>query len=192
MVSRSVVGWWIVTAVLLLAAEQAQAQSSASFPDDPKKPVPAPAAPTAPPAPAPAPAAPAPAPAVTPPPPPLSPDSLRGPSPPIATPGPVDDVRYPVRSAAPPSSDAPPLLPYREGMPIPKGYTLVDRPATGLIAAGLVGLGVAYTTGLIVAASQGFENGTGLLAIPVIGPYAAIGTREYNCTIDTVDAAKRC
>jgi len=77
-------------------------------------------------------------------------------------------------------------------MPIPRGYTLVERPATSLIAAGLVGLGVAYATGLIVAASQGFENGTGLLAIPVIGPYAAIGTREYNCTIDTVDAAKRC
>jgi hypothetical protein len=77
-------------------------------------------------------------------------------------------------------------------MPVPQGYTLVDRPATGLIAAGLVGLGVSYAAGVIVAASQGFENGAGLLIIPVIGPYAAIGTREYNCTVDTVDAAKRC
>jgi hypothetical protein len=92
----------------------------------------------------------------------------------------------------PASPGAPPILPYREGLPVPDGYTVVDRPATGLIVAGLVGLGVSYAAGIIVAASQGFDNGSGLLAIPVVGPYAAIGTREYNCTVDTVDAAKRC
>jgi hypothetical protein len=83
-------------------------------------------------------------------------------------------------------------LPYRDGAPVPDGYTVIDRPATGLIAAGLTGLAISYTTGVIIAASQGFENGAGLLAIPVFGPYAAIATREYNCTVDTVDAAKRC
>jgi hypothetical protein len=187
MVCRSV-GWWITGVLVLSASAEAAAQSSASFPDEPKKPVPAPPAPAPPAAPTPAPPA-APAPNVAPPPP-LSSDSLRGP-PPVA-PHPIDDVRFPVRSAAPASPSAPPLLPYRDGLPVPEGYTVVDRPATGLITGGLVGLGVAYVAGVIVAASQSFENGAGLMLIPVAGPYAAIGTREYNCTVDTVDAAKRC
>jgi len=75
---------------------------------------------------------------------------------------------------------------------VPDGYTVVDRPADGLITAGLIGLGVSYAAAVIVGATQGFENGTGLLAIPVFGPYAAIGTREYDCQVDTVAAAKRC
>jgi hypothetical protein len=119
-------------------------------------------------------------------------DSVRGPPPPRPTPGPIDDLRLPVpgrRAAAP---DAPPLLPYREGLPVPNGYAVVDRPATGLVAAGLVGLGITYAAAVLVAASQGFENGTGLLAVPVIGPYAAIATREYDCEVDTVSAAKSC
>lgn len=77
-------------------------------------------------------------------------------------------------------------------MPVPPGYTVVDRPATTLTTAGIVGLGVSYATAVIIGASQGFENGTGLLVIPIFGPYAAIGTREYQCEVDTVDAAKRC
>ena len=90
------------------------------------------------------------------------------------------------------SPDAPPLLPYREGVPVPSGYTLVDRPATGLITAGVIGLGISYATGVIIAASQGFDNGTALLILPVLGPYAAIATREYACEVDTVAAAKKC
>lgn len=86
----------------------------------------------------------------------------------------------------------PPLLPYREGMPVPDGYTVVERPATTLITSGLIGLGVSYGTAVIIGASQGFENGTGLLVIPIFGPYAAVGTREYECEVSTVAAAKRC
>ncbi len=92
----------------------------------------------------------------------------------------------------PADADAPPLLPYRETYPVPDGYTVVDRPANDLIAAGLIGLGISYATAIIIGASQGFENGTGLLAIPVFGPYAAVGTREYECSVATVEAAKRC
>jgi hypothetical protein len=77
-------------------------------------------------------------------------------------------------------------------MPVPPGYTVVDRPATTLTTAGIVGLGVSYATAVIIGASQGFENGTGLLVIPIFGPYAAIGTREYDCSVDTVAAAKEC
>jgi len=77
-------------------------------------------------------------------------------------------------------------------LPVPSGYAVVDRPATGLVTAGVIGLGATYATALIIAASQGFENGTGLLAVPVIGPYAAIATREYDCEVDTVSKAKAC
>lgn len=77
-------------------------------------------------------------------------------------------------------------------MPVPDGYRVVDRPATALTTAGLIGLGVSYAAGVIIGASQGFENGTAFLAIPVFGPYAAVGTREYECSVSTVAAAKRC
>jgi hypothetical protein len=196
MVRRSV-GRWISIAVVAFTAMPAFAQSSASFPDEPKKPAPGAPTPTVPPpAPAPAPAAPVPAPApapVAPAPPPLSADSLRGPPTQQPTPGPINDVRLPVRRpAAPADADSPPLLPYRDGLPVPDGYTVVERPADGLITAGLIGLGVSYATAVIVGASQGFENGTGLLALPVFGPYAAIATRQYTCEVDTVAAAKAC
>jgi hypothetical protein len=188
MVSRSV-GWWLFFALVMLASAPARAQSSASFPEEPKQPAPAPVAP-APPAP---PEAPAPAPTVAPPPP-LSSDALRGPPPPPPTLGPAPELRFPVQAArtAPAGPDAPPILPYRDGMPVPAGYTVVDRPATGLVTAGLVGLGISYATAVIIAAGQSFENGTGLLALPVFGPYAAIATREYDCEVDTVAAAKKC
>ncbi|HEX6764735.1 MAG TPA: hypothetical protein VF103_04640 [Polyangiaceae bacterium] len=107
----------------------------------------------------------------------------------------MNDVRGPVpggRPAAPVDTDHPPLLPYRDGLPVPDGYTVVERPATGLVTAGLVGLGISYAAAVIVGGSQGFENGTGLLALPVFGPYAAIATRQYTCDVDTVAAAKAC
>lgn len=91
-------------------------------------------------------------------------------------------------------SSAPPLLPYRKGMPVPDGYEVVHRPNSGLIAGGLVGLGLTYGVALIVGASEGFENGTGWLAAPVVGPWGAIGARKYECksATQTVAEAKKC
>ena len=194
MVSRSV-GWWLVSAAVLLGTTSARAQSSASFPEEPKQAaLPQRRHPRRPH---------------------LLPQlpSRRRPLPqslrrrprsplirsaarrrPNRQPAPFTDLRFPVAAGrtATASPDAPPLLPYREGMPVPSGYTLVDRPATGLITAGVIGLGISYATGVIIAASQGFDNGTALLALPIIGPYAAIGTREYACEVNTVAAAKKC
>jgi hypothetical protein len=182
MVRRSVaVGWWSFAAFMAVALPSA-AQSSASFPDEKLAPAPTQPAPTQP---APAPAAP----------PPASTDALRGPPPPPPLPYTGNDVRIPVsiqRAPAAPSSDLPPLLPYREGLPVPDGYVVVERPATGLITGGLIGFGVAYATGIIVGATQGFKNGTGLVFIPIVGPYAAVATREYDCSVSSVEAAKRC
>jgi hypothetical protein len=96
--------------------------------------------------------------------------------------------------STPSAGDArPPILPYREGFPLPPGYEVVKRPATGLLAGGLVGLGIAYAGGVAFAAANGFDNGTGWLAAPVVGPWGAIAVREYEtCRTRTVAEAQRC
>lgn len=81
------------------------------------------------------------------------------------------------------------LLPYRAGMAIPPGYHVEHRPAVGLIAGGLVTLGVAYGTALVFAATAD-GDGRGWLAVPVIGPWAAIGARSYHCSNDPLLANK--
>jgi len=82
----------------------------------------------------------------------------------------------------------PALLPYRAGLPVPPGYHVEHRSANGLIGGGLVTLVVSYATALVVGASDKFENGTGWLALPVIGPWAAIGARSYGCDNDPLHA----
>lgn len=91
-------------------------------------------------------------------------------------------------------SSAPPILPYRKGMPVPDGYEVVHRANSGLITGGVVGLGLSYGVALIVGASEGFENGTAWLAAPLIGPWGAIGARKYECksATQTVAEAKKC
>jgi hypothetical protein len=174
------VGWWLSGGLVVLSAP-ALAQSTAAFPEDPP--------PTAPPTPAPV----APAPTFTPAPPPVPTAS------PVATPvypAPVAPlpVVAPVAPAVPVAGDArPPILPYREGYPVPPGYEVVKRPATGLLAGGLVGLSIAYTGGVVFAAVNGFKNGTGWLAVPIVGPWGAIGSRNYEtCRTRTVAEAKAC
>jgi hypothetical protein len=47
--------------------------------------------------------------------------------------------------------------------------------------AGGVTLAVGYLAGIGYAASQGFDNGTGWLAVPVAGPWGAIQARDFKC-----------
>ncbi len=77
----------------------------------------------------------------------------------------------------------PPLLPYKHGLPVPSGYRVVERSATGLIAGGGLTFGASYLAGLGLAATQKFGNGTAYTAIPVIGPWAAIGGRSFHCKV---------
>lgn len=186
------VGWWLSGGLAALSAP-AFAQSSASFPEDP----PPGAAPA--PAPLPVPAAPAPAAAPTPAPAPYTPAPL---SAPVVAPtysAPVAPLAAPpvppsIAPAAPGAMDPrPPVLPYYDGLPVPPGYEVVKRPAAGLLAGGLVGLGIGYAGGLTFAAANGFKNGTGWLAAPIVGPWGAIGARNYEtCRTRTVAEAKAC
>lgn len=66
---------------------------------------------------------------------------------------------------------------------MPAGYRVVHRPATGLTVGGGVTFAAAYLAGLGLAATQNFENGTAYTAIPVIGPWAAIGGRSFRCKV---------
>jgi hypothetical protein len=176
--------------LVLSFASKSLAQSTASFPAAPPAPAPAPV-----PVPAPPPAAsPASSPAAAP----LSTPALTAPSSPPAASGPSTSIDRPAPapggSPRLPANFAigfyPALLPYRAGLPIPPGYRVEHQPATGMIAGGLATLGIAYSTALVIAASANFGDGTGWLALPVIGPWAAIGARSYHCSNDPSLASK--
>lgn len=77
-------------------------------------------------------------------------------------------------------------------MPVPEGYVVQTRAASGLIAGGIVGLGITYVAGVVVASGEDFANGTTWALVPVIGPWGAIGARKYNCKANDVPAAKKC
>jgi hypothetical protein len=179
--AHRLVGWWLSVAITAGSTSVAHAQSTATFPEE--------SAPGAQPQSTPPPLPPVrqqPVPAGTPPP---APGSVERPYTAQSQPA------YSVPDLPAPGRDArPPILPYEEGLPVPAGYEVVDRPVTGLITAGVVGMVTSYGVGIIVGATQGFKNGTGFLLVPVVGPWFAIGTREYQCagTTGTVAEAKKC
>lgn len=67
-------------------------------------------------------------------------------------------------------------------MPIPPGYRMVER-SSGLVLGGGLTFLAGYAAGLGLAASQSFANGSGYVAIPVAGPWAAIGARTFKCKV---------
>ena len=59
---------------------------------------------------------------------------------------------------------------------------MVDR-SSGLVLGGGLTFLAAYLGSLGLAAGQGFGNGMGYTAIPVAGPWAAIGARTFSCKV---------
>ncbi len=157
----------VATVCALLWCGAARGQSNGSFPES--------ASPRA-----------APTPVVAQPPPSVPAGPIASPAPIVPAPPPVGGPALPpYRSLAGPISlqNLPPLLPYKAGLPVPAGYRVVHRPATGLTVGGGVTFVAAYLAGLGLAATQSFENGTAYTAIPVIGPWAAIGGRSFRCKV---------
>jgi hypothetical protein len=67
---------------------------------------------------------------------------------------------------------------------VPPGYRLERRPRTGLIIAGAVVTAVPYFIGLSIASAAKFDNSTGFLAIPAIGPWLTLAVRDNNNCYD--------
>lgn len=95
----------------------------------------------------------------------------------------------------------PPVLLAYPGMDPPAGYREESYFNRGFLIGGAITLGVTYGAGLIYGASQKFEGGLGTLAIPLLGPWIALGKRNFECDTsvpttldpdDAVDAADEC
>lgn len=80
----------------------------------------------------------------------------------------------------------PPLLPAYGKEPPPPGYIERTRVNTPLVVTGAITFSVTYIASWAIAGRQKFKNGTGALAVPLLGPWLAIGARNINCNI-TVD-----
>lgn len=61
------------------------------------------------------------------------------------------------------------------------GYRLETQRNTGVSVAGALTLGIGYLGGLGYLASADVGKGGGWLAVPVLGPWAAISVRDFGC-----------
>jgi hypothetical protein len=77
-------------------------------------------------------------------------------------------------------------------MPIPRGYHVEHRPATGLLVTGGLALGAGYAIGLGIALSKSFDDGLGWMAVPLVGPWPAIKAQQVVCTATTVEEGHAC
>lgn len=54
-----------------------------------------------------------------------------------------------------------------------------------LLAGGGIVLGLTYTMSLLYGGGKNFENGLGSLAVPIFGPWLALGARDFSCNVNT-------
>jgi hypothetical protein len=76
-------------------------------------------------------------------------------------------------------------LPYDDGQPIPRGYHLVERSRRGLIIAGSIMTGVPWLFSVTAAVGSDYEDKTGFLLVPVLGPWLMLatgGANDPSCT----------
>jgi hypothetical protein len=86
---------------------------------------------------------------------------------------------YPPGAYYPPPAAAPPA--WKDGDPVPRGYHVEYETRRGLIIAGSVTMGVPYVIGLSIASSADFENSSGWLAVPALGPWLMMAFRDDQC-----------
>jgi hypothetical protein len=81
-------------------------------------------------------------------------------------------------------------LPYTDGQAVPAGYHVIEEPRRGLVIGGSLSLGIPWLLGATVAVGNDFEDKTGYLMIPAIGPWlvlAAGGAKDKSCSSSTSD-----
>ncbi len=64
---------------------------------------------------------------------------------------------------------------------MPRGYHVEEEARRGLIIAGSITLGVPYAIGLSIASSADFDNSSGWLAVPALGPWLMMAFRDDQC-----------
>lgn len=67
-------------------------------------------------------------------------------------------------------------------MPVIPGYRLESEMRTGLVFGGLTVFAIPYVAGLVAAAASGFPKESGWLALPLAGPFVAMGGRTIDCS----------
>jgi hypothetical protein len=101
----------------------------------------------------------------------------------------------PVPNSPPPASaDAAPTsreLRYDAGDAIPPGYRLREQPRMGLVIAGSIVTAVPWMFSIIAATDSNFDDKTGFLVVPAVGPWLMLlagGASDRPCTSSsTVD-----
>jgi hypothetical protein len=99
------------------------------------------------------------------------------------------DVQYPqARGALPPGME----LPYEEGQPVPAGYRVVSQPRRGLVIGGSIMTGVPWVFSVMGAVAADYDNKSGYLLVPGIGPWLMLlaGGAKDNCS--TVNGLQLC
>jgi hypothetical protein len=81
------------------------------------------------------------------------------------------------------------VLPYRDGLPIAPGYRLESEINSGLVYGGLAVFAAPYVSGIVAAAASDFTKDSGWLALPIAGPFLAMGGRSINCSFTEITVA---
>lgn len=73
---------------------------------------------------------------------------------------------------------------YREGDPVPAGYRVIQEPRRGLVIAGSIVLGISYGLSVVGAVGADFDDKSGTLMVPVLGPWLMLalgGAKDRSC-----------
>jgi hypothetical protein len=109
-------------------------------------------------------------------------------------------VLVPVGSTLAPAPEPQTEMPYESGQPIPAGYHVEERMRRGLVIAGSLTLGIPWVFSATAAVGNDFEDKSGFLMIPALGPWLMLatggasdncstGTDYSNCTEKSVERA---
>lgn len=80
----------------------------------------------------------------------------------------------------------PPILPADPDQTPPPGYRLESQKNDLFFWGGVVIFGAGYGAGIAYGAANGFNEGLGLVAVPLVGPFLAIGQRQLTCSVSTI------
>lgn len=80
----------------------------------------------------------------------------------------------------------PPVLPIYKGLDPPPGYVQKRTFNRSLLWSGGALLLVTYGITLGYSASNGDQEGASSLAVPILGPWLALGRRKFSCPISPI------